>query len=74
MYEIVRLYFQKLSKRQNTSYMKFGLANLFKILSGDGFGEIWGHPHIMDIDNRFKKPNKELDHIYRGQYDLWFEG
>ncbi|MGQ9701480.1 MAG: hypothetical protein ACUVQT_03375 [bacterium] len=50
------------------------MANLFKILSGDGFGEIWGHPHIMDIDNRFKKPNKELDHIYRGQYDLWFEG
>lgn len=38
------------------------------------FGEIWGHPHIMDIDNRFKKPNKELDTTYEGQYDLWFEG
>jgi hypothetical protein len=38
------------------------------------FGEIWGHSHIMDIDNRFKKPNKELDPTYEGQYDLWFEG
>lgn len=38
------------------------------------FGEIWGHSHIMDIDSRFKKPNKELDPTYEGQYDLWFEG
>ena len=38
------------------------------------FGEIWGHPHIMDIDNRFKRPSKELDPAYEGQYDLWCEG
>ena len=38
------------------------------------FGEIWGHPHIMDIDNRFKKPHRKLDPAYEGQYDLWFEG
>lgn len=38
------------------------------------FGEIWGHSHIIDIDNRFKRPCKELDPTYEGQYDLWFEG
>lgn len=38
------------------------------------FGEIWGHSHIMDIDNRFKKPTKQLDPAYEGQYDLWCEG
>jgi hypothetical protein len=38
------------------------------------FGEIWGHHHIMDIDNRFKKPNKNIDPAFEGQYDLWFEG
>jgi len=38
------------------------------------FGEIWGESHIMDIDNRFKKPSKKLDPAYNGQYDLWFEG
>jgi hypothetical protein len=37
------------------------------------FGEIWGHPHIMDIDNRFQRPNKKLDPTYNGQYDLCFE-
>lgn len=38
------------------------------------FGEIWGHSHIIDIDNKFKKPNKELDPTYEGQYDLWLDG
>jgi hypothetical protein len=38
------------------------------------FGEIWGHPHIMDIDNNFQKPDKNLDPNYKGQYDLLFKG
>jgi len=38
------------------------------------FGEIWGHSHIIDIDNSFRKPNKELDPDYDGQYDLWLDG
>jgi hypothetical protein len=38
------------------------------------FGEIWGHQHIMDIDNDFQKPDKNLDSNYKGQYDLWFKG
>ena len=37
------------------------------------FGEIWGHEHIMDLDNRFVKPSKVLDPDYKGQYDLWIE-
>jgi hypothetical protein len=28
----------------------------------------------MDIDSRFKKPNKDIDPTFEGQYDLWFEG
>lgn len=38
------------------------------------FREIWGHSHIIDIDNKFKKPNKELDPEFNGQYDLWLDG
>lgn len=38
------------------------------------FGEIWAHSHIMDLDNRFRKPTKKLDPNYDGQYDLWIEG
>lgn len=29
---------------------------------------------MIEIDSRFKKPSKILDHKYSGQYDLWFEG
>lgn len=38
------------------------------------FGEIWGHSHIIDIDGKFKKPNKKIDPTYDGQYDLWLNG
>ncbi|RKY98702.1 MAG: hypothetical protein DRQ10_07155 [Candidatus Hydrothermota bacterium] len=38
------------------------------------FGEIWAHQHIMDLDGRFKRPTKDLDPDYEGQYDLWIEG
>ncbi len=38
------------------------------------FGEIWAHSHIIDINNKFKKPNKKLDPAYEGQYDLWLDG
>jgi len=38
------------------------------------FGQIWGEQHLMDIDDRFKKPDKSLDPNYEGQYDLWIEG
>lgn len=38
------------------------------------FGQIWGERHLMDLDRRFQKPNKNLDPEYEGQYDLWLEG
>lgn len=38
------------------------------------FGQVWGEKHLMDLDSRFRKPNKSIDPDYEGQYDLWFEG
>ena len=38
------------------------------------FGQVWGEQHLMDLDQRFRKPDKSLDPDYQGQYDLWFEG
>lgn len=38
------------------------------------FGQVWGEQHLMDIDDRFKKPDKSLDPNYEGQYDIWIEG
>jgi len=37
------------------------------------FGEMW-HQHIMNLDDRFEKPNKDFDPDYDGQYDLWIDG
>lgn len=38
------------------------------------FGEIWSHRHIIDLNNRFVRANKEVDPTYEGQYDLWLDG
>lgn len=38
------------------------------------FGQVWGEQHLMDLDARFRKPDKLLDPDYQGQYDLWLEG
>ena len=38
------------------------------------FGQIWGENHLMDLDGRFQKPDKNFDAEYEGQYDLWLEG
>ena len=38
------------------------------------FGQIWGEKHIMDLDPRFRKPDKSLDPEYDGEYDLWIKG
>lgn len=43
-------------------------------LSPRVFGQIWGEKHLMDMDQRFQKPNKMLDPNYDGEYDLWLDG
>ncbi|OGZ33255.1 MAG: hypothetical protein A3I88_03815 [Candidatus Portnoybacteria bacterium RIFCSPLOWO2_12_FULL_39_9] len=37
------------------------------------FGEIWAQQHLVDIDQRFKKPSKEIDKNYSGDYDLYLK-
>lgn len=46
--------------------------NLYNI-SPCVFGEIWAQRHLIDIDARFKKPSKEIDEKYSGDYDLYIE-
>jgi len=43
-------------------------------LSPRVFGQIWGEKHLMDLDERFRKPHETLDPDFDGQYDLWFDG
>ena len=46
--------------------------NLYNI-SPRVFGEIWAQRHLIDVDSRFKKPTKQVDEKYSGDYDLYVE-
>ena len=46
--------------------------NLYNI-SPRVFGEIWAQQHLADLDQRFKKPSKQIDKKYSGDYDLYLE-
>ncbi|HEY4495793.1 MAG TPA: hypothetical protein VJC04_00340 [Candidatus Paceibacterota bacterium] len=46
--------------------------NLYNI-SPRVFGEIWAQQHLIEIDSKFKKPSKEIDKNYSGDYDLYLE-
>ncbi len=46
--------------------------NLYSI-SPRVFGEIWAQKHLVNIDTKFKKPSKEIDKKYSGDYDLYLE-
>lgn len=46
--------------------------NLYNI-SPRVFGEIWAQQHLIDVDPRLKKPSKEIDKKYSGDYDLYLE-
>lgn len=35
------------------------------------FGDIWAREHLMDIDNHFQLPSKQIDKKYSGEYDLY---
>lgn len=46
--------------------------NLYNI-SPRVFGEIWAQQHLTELDSRFKKPSKQIDKKYSGDYDLYLE-
>ena len=46
--------------------------NLYSI-SPRVFGEIWAQQHLISIGKKFKKPSKEIDKKYSGDYDLYLE-
>ena len=53
------------------------VLNKYLMLYGIGsrmFGEIWAIQQLKSLDKRFIEPNKTFDPLYRGQYDLMFEG
>lgn len=37
------------------------------------FGEIWAQQHLIELDDRFESPSKQVDKYYGGQYDLFLK-
>lgn len=64
--------FQEYENLRNTYVNANPYLNLYNI-SPRVFGEIWAQQHLVDIDARFKKPSKEIDKKYSGEYDLYLK-
>ena len=64
--------FQEYEKLRDAYVNANPYLNLYNI-SPSVFGEIWAQQHLVDVDARFKKPSKEIDKKYSGDYDLYLE-
>jgi hypothetical protein len=47
---------------------------IFEISAPRGFGEKFAQTYIHGMCSDLKKPSRELDQEYSGQYDMWLEG
>ena len=45
--------------------------HVFEITAPRGFGDTWAFSHLLSIEPELKRPNKKIDHTYRGEYDLY---
>ncbi len=62
--------FKEYEKLRNNYVLKNPYLDLYGIAPRI-FGEQWAQQHLIDIDGRFKKPSKEIDPKYQGEYDLY---
>ena len=64
--------FQEYENLRNAYVNANPYLNLYSI-SPRVFGEIWAQQHLINLDVKFKKPSKEIDRSYSGDYDLYIE-
>lgn len=44
---------------------------LYEITAPRGFGDTWALGHLMQVEPEFKRPGKQIDKRYKGEYDLY---
>jgi hypothetical protein len=44
---------------------------VFEITAPRGFGDTWAFSHLLSVEPELKRPNKKIDPVYRGEYDLY---
>ena len=47
---------------------------IFEITAPRTFGEAWAQGHLKELIPELKKPSKEIDPSYEGQYDFYLDG
>lgn len=47
---------------------------IFEINAPRTFGETWAQNHLNELVQELKRPTKEYDSNYSGQYDFWYNG
>lgn len=48
--------------------------HVFEITAPRTFGEQWAQKHLNELLPALKKPSKQLDPGYAGEYDFWLDG
>ncbi|GHU01589.1 hypothetical protein FACS1894147_01720 [Spirochaetia bacterium] len=44
---------------------------VFEISAPRGFGDTWAFGHLLSVEPELKRPNKNIDKTYKGEYDLY---
>jgi hypothetical protein len=44
---------------------------VFEISAPRGFGDTWAFGHLLSVEPELKRPNKDIDKTYKGEYDLY---
>lgn len=47
---------------------------VFEITAPRAFGETWAQRHLNEVVPELRRPSKEYDSDYSGQYDFWYKG
>lgn len=59
---------------RNTYLNRNKYLYLFEITAPRTFGETWAQRHLNELVPQLKRPSRQIDPSYSGQYDFWYNG
>ena len=71
-YNVITLHQYLLMREAYLARNKY--LHVFEITAPRTFGENWAQNHLNKLVPELRRPSKELDADYSGQYDFWYDG
>lgn len=59
---------------RNSYLLQNKYLHVFEITAPRTFGETWAQKHLNEFVPELKKPSKNTDPTFAGEYDFWYEG